>query len=183
MIENVQVLFHSSIRINKNKIIYIDPFKINENVGDADYIFMAVKQYDLELVIEKIKKNLKVNQTIVFLQNGMGHLKYVKEIPFNPIVFGVVEHGALKINDFTYSGASSKNKMQCAKFIPNITAGFVLDTKCKIKTVSKNYFDKDNTQTKPVKNACGFIVYNSKNSKGIIGLDLFSIVFTRSNIR
>lgn len=28
MLENIEVLYHSSIRINKEKIIYIDPFKI-----------------------------------------------------------------------------------------------------------------------------------------------------------
>ena len=30
MLENIEVLYHSSIRINKEKIIYIDPFKINK---------------------------------------------------------------------------------------------------------------------------------------------------------
>ena len=44
--EKVEVLFHSSIRIEKNKIIYIDPFKIEENVGDADYIFITHDHYD-----------------------------------------------------------------------------------------------------------------------------------------
>ena len=29
MLENVEVLYHSSIRINKEKTIYIDPFKID----------------------------------------------------------------------------------------------------------------------------------------------------------
>ena len=28
MLENIEVLYHSSIRISKNKVIYIDPFKI-----------------------------------------------------------------------------------------------------------------------------------------------------------
>lgn len=31
MLDNIEVLYHSSIRINKEKIIYIDPFKINTN--------------------------------------------------------------------------------------------------------------------------------------------------------
>ena len=31
MLENIEVLYHSSIRINKEKTIYIDPFKINRN--------------------------------------------------------------------------------------------------------------------------------------------------------
>ena len=31
MLENIEVLYHSSIRISKNKVIYIDPFKIDKN--------------------------------------------------------------------------------------------------------------------------------------------------------
>ena len=28
MLKNIEVLYHSSIRINKGKVIYFDPFKI-----------------------------------------------------------------------------------------------------------------------------------------------------------
>lgn len=30
MLENIELLCHSSIRINKEKIIYIDPYKIEK---------------------------------------------------------------------------------------------------------------------------------------------------------
>lgn len=30
MLDNIEVLCHSSIRISKNKVIYIDPFKIDK---------------------------------------------------------------------------------------------------------------------------------------------------------
>ncbi len=39
MLDNIEVLCHSSIRISKNKVIYIDPYKIEENYNDADIIF------------------------------------------------------------------------------------------------------------------------------------------------
>ena len=35
MLENVEVLCHSSIKINKEKVIYIDPFKIDKNYNDC----------------------------------------------------------------------------------------------------------------------------------------------------
>ena len=41
MLDKVEVLCHSSIRIDDEKIIYIDPFKINENKNDADLIFIT----------------------------------------------------------------------------------------------------------------------------------------------
>ena len=57
MLENVEVLYHSSIRIKGNKTIYIDPFKINENSNDADLIFITHDHYDhySEEDIDKVK--------------------------------------------------------------------------------------------------------------------------------
>ena len=46
MLENIEVLYHSSIRIAKEKIIYMDPFKINKNYKDADIIFITHDHYD-----------------------------------------------------------------------------------------------------------------------------------------
>lgn len=59
MLENVEVLYHSSIRISKNKVIYIDPFKIDKNYNDADIIFITHDHYDhySEDDIDKIKKD------------------------------------------------------------------------------------------------------------------------------
>ena len=59
MLENVDVLCHSSIRINKEKTIYIDPFKIDKNYKDADLIFITHDHYDhySEDDIDKVKKD------------------------------------------------------------------------------------------------------------------------------
>lgn len=58
MLENIEVLIHSSIRINKEKVIYIDPFKINKNYLDADIIMITHDHFDhySEEDIEKVKK-------------------------------------------------------------------------------------------------------------------------------
>lgn len=58
MLEYIEVLYHSSIRINKEKTIYIDPFKIDKNYTDADMIFVTHDHYDhySEEDIDKIKK-------------------------------------------------------------------------------------------------------------------------------
>ena len=58
MLENVEVLCHSSIRFNKEKVIYIDPFKIDKNYNDADIIFITHDHYDhySEEDIDKVKK-------------------------------------------------------------------------------------------------------------------------------
>ncbi len=58
MLENIEVLCHSSIKIKKEKIIYFDPFKITENYKDADIIFITHDHFDhySEEDIEKVKK-------------------------------------------------------------------------------------------------------------------------------
>lgn len=59
MLEDIQVLCHSSIKISKGKVIYIDPFKIDENYNDADIIFITHDHYDhySEEDIDKVKKD------------------------------------------------------------------------------------------------------------------------------
>ena len=46
MLEGIEVLYHSSIKINKGKTIYLDPFKIAQNYHDADIIFLTHDHYD-----------------------------------------------------------------------------------------------------------------------------------------
>ena len=64
MLENIEVLYHSSIRINKDKIIYIDPFKIDKNYNDADIVFITHDHYD-HYSEEDIDKVINKNTTII----------------------------------------------------------------------------------------------------------------------
>lgn len=62
MLENIEVLCHSSIKLNKEKVLYIDPFKIDKNYNDADIIFVTHSHYDhySEEDIDKIKKETTI---------------------------------------------------------------------------------------------------------------------------
>ena len=64
MIEDIEVLYHSSIRISKNKIIYIDPFKIDKNYNDADIVFITHDHFD-HYSEEYIDKVINENTTII----------------------------------------------------------------------------------------------------------------------
>ena len=61
MLENVKVLCHSSIRFEdkENGIIYFDPYEIDKNYNDADYIFITHSHYDhfSPEDISKVKKD------------------------------------------------------------------------------------------------------------------------------
>ena len=64
MLENIEVLYHSSIKINKGVIIYFDPFKIDKEYHDADIIFITHSHYD-HYSEEDILKVRKENTCIV----------------------------------------------------------------------------------------------------------------------
>ena len=64
MLENIEVLYHSSIRIIKNKVIYIDPFKIDKSYNDADIVFITHDHYD-HYSEEDIDKVINENTTII----------------------------------------------------------------------------------------------------------------------
>ncbi len=60
-----------------------------------DILFIAVKQYDIPFVLSKITPLAQIS-TIVFLQNGMGHLKLMSSLDIMDVIIGIVEHGVLK---------------------------------------------------------------------------------------
>ena len=64
MLENIQVLYHSSIKINKEKVIYIDPYKITDDCHETDIIFITHSHYD-HYSEEDIKKIIKEDTKII----------------------------------------------------------------------------------------------------------------------
>lgn len=64
MLENVEVLCHSAIRINKGATIYVDPYMIEKEYNDADYIFITHEHYD-HFSKEDIDKVRKENSIII----------------------------------------------------------------------------------------------------------------------
>ena len=58
MLEQIEVLCHSSIVIRREKTIYIDPFKVDKNYNDADIIMITHDHFDhySEEDINKVRK-------------------------------------------------------------------------------------------------------------------------------
>ena len=54
----IEVIHHASIRLEDDKVIYFDPYEIEEERHDADYIFITHDHYDhYDLAsIEKVRK-------------------------------------------------------------------------------------------------------------------------------
>ncbi|MFZ7946754.1 MULTISPECIES: 2-dehydropantoate 2-reductase [Bacillaceae] len=71
--------------------------------GSEELTIIAVKQYQLPAIIEKLGQVTVVLENMLFLQNGMGHLKLLEDIRVNNLILGSVEHGALRENSYTVS--------------------------------------------------------------------------------
>ena len=63
-ISNITVNAQNSIRIDMGKIIYIDPFQIEGEPGDADYIFLTHDHYD-HYSLDDINKVLQYETVFV----------------------------------------------------------------------------------------------------------------------
>ena len=61
-------------------------------------MFVTVKQYHLQAVLPFLNN---CETCLVFLQNGMSHLDYIANLHAPTIYVGVVEHGAIRMNETT----------------------------------------------------------------------------------
>ena len=68
-VDNIKVNTQSSIRIELNKVLYFDPFKIEEDINDADIIFITHSHYD-HFDINSINK-VKNDNTIIVAPKSM----------------------------------------------------------------------------------------------------------------
>ena len=66
---NIEINTQSSIRINMGKILYFDPFKINDKKCDADIILITHDHYD-HFDIDSIN-NIKNDNTIIIAPNSI----------------------------------------------------------------------------------------------------------------
>ena len=73
MLEGIEVLCHSSIKINKGVVIYFDPFKINKEYHDADLIFITHSHYD-HYSPEDINKVRKEGTIIIAPEDSLDKL-------------------------------------------------------------------------------------------------------------
>jgi hypothetical protein len=96
MLDNVSI-YHSSIRLNFEKTIYFDPFKIENEFHDADMIFITHEHYD-HYSKEDIDKIINESTLIIAPKSMQGqvaypNVKYVepeKEYEENGIKFSTV---------------------------------------------------------------------------------------------
>ena len=84
MINNIMINCHSSIKINEEKVIYVDPYKIKEINKDADLIFITHEHYD-HYSIEDINK-IKKSNTRFIVPKSMKNRLIIDIISENDII-------------------------------------------------------------------------------------------------
>ena len=106
MLENIEVFKHSSIKFNKEKVIYFDPFKIDENYNDADIIMITHEHFDhySEEDILKVKKE----DTIIVVPESMK--KNPLQLNFKPEnIIGVGPNNSYSINGLKFETIPAYN--------------------------------------------------------------------------
>ena len=76
---------------------FLDVQLYSEWRGDEDITLIAVKQYHLLDLMELLYTYSRSNRALLFLQNGMGHVKWFDRIE-GEVYVGTVEHGAMRTN-------------------------------------------------------------------------------------
>jgi 2-dehydropantoate 2-reductase len=98
--EQAEKIMNSGLFLQKGKKMEHIQAKANalpEWSGDEDLTIVAVKQYHLPEVVNLLKSNApEYSGSFLFLQNGMGHLKWINQLKADNVYVGSVEHGAYR---------------------------------------------------------------------------------------
>lgn len=105
MKDKITINTQSSIRIESTKIIYFDPFKIEEETHDADFIFVTHDHYD-HFELDSIKKIMNDN-TIIIIPDSI----FLKVVPYlnQKQIRGVVPNEDYIINGLSFNTIPSYN--------------------------------------------------------------------------
>ena len=124
MIEGIKINCHSSIKIAKDKIVYIDPFRINEVPHDADYIFITHSHYD-HFSVQDILKVAKIDTVFISTEDTKSSLELMG-IPQEQIVI-VEPNKNYELKDIKFETVPSYNENK--KYHPkeNNWVGYIIE--------------------------------------------------------
>ena len=79
--------------------------ELSETLKPEDLFIITVKQYHLQDIVPVFVK-IPADTPVLFLQNGVGHLPLIEQLPHRNVFLGVVEHGALRqdIHEVVHTG-------------------------------------------------------------------------------
>lgn len=110
ILNGIEVFCHSSIKIKKDVTIYIDPYKIDKEYNDADYVFCTHEHYD-HFSPEDIEKVIKEDTVIVTVPNTLAETMKLQPDRSKIILVGPNESYDMKNIKFETTVAYNENKL------------------------------------------------------------------------
>ncbi|GAE33845.1 2-dehydropantoate 2-reductase [Halalkalibacter akibai] len=98
--ENSLNLLRNDQKYNSSKVYAHTIHKI-ENIEPIDLLIITVKAYQVDEVLAHLENRQVHVKAILFMQNGMSHVENISYLGFSEVAVAVIEHGAVRINDFT----------------------------------------------------------------------------------
>lgn len=144
MEEEIKINAQSSIRLtDQETVIYLDPYLINEEVNDADYIFITHDHYD-HLSIEDINKVINESTIIIVPESCSKSLE-----EFNNQIVKVKPNNKYLVGNLNFQTVASYNTNKLYHPEKNEWVGYLIDFN------NKKYFitgdtdiNKENKQIK-----------------------------------
>ncbi len=144
MEEEIKINAQSSIRLtDQETVIYLDPYLIDEEVNDADYIFITHDHYD-HLSIEDINKVIKESTIIIISESCSKSLE-----EFNNQIVKVKPNNKYLVGNLNFQTVASYNTNKLYHPEKNEWVGYLIDFN------NKKYFitgdtdiNKENKQIK-----------------------------------
>lgn len=144
MEEEIKINAQSSIRLtDQETVIYLDPYLIDEEVNDADYIFITHDHYD-HLSIEDINKVIKESTIIIVSESCSKSLE-----EFNNQIVKVKPNNKYLVGNLNFQTVASYNTNKLYHPEKNEWVGYLIDFN------NKKYFitgdtdiNKENKQIK-----------------------------------
>lgn len=144
MEEEIKINAQSSIRLtDQETVIYLDPYLIDEEVNDADYIFITHDHYD-HLSIEDINKVIKESTIIIIPESCSKSLE-----EFNNQIVKVKPNNKYLVGNLNFQTVASYNTNKLYHPEKNEWVGYLIDFN------NKKYFitgdtdiNKENKQIK-----------------------------------
>lgn len=121
MTKNIEFVKHNSIKIKGSKIIYIDPYKIEDACNDADYIFCTHSHYD-HFSPEDITKVMKNDTIIITVKDA----KADAEKLVNNVMI-VEPNNEYKIDDINFKTTYAYNENKQFHPKENGWVGFIIN--------------------------------------------------------
>lgn len=121
----IKLLKHNSIKIIDNVIIYIDPYQIDDELHDADYIFITHSHYDHF----SIKDILKIKKNSTYIVSTLDtHNELIKYFDDNKILL-VSQSKEYKLNNLSFKTTPAYNINKKFHLYENDWVGYILNIK------------------------------------------------------